>query len=193
VAGLVDSTATATEIADHVVAPVVRQVRQGGVPWHRWWDIDGLAFLLVELWTGRSLVSSSPDAVGCQLRTIWKYPEDLLSNSEDPFRLLPPDLLEESETSEAARLLREFAAAGKINHDPHDLISGHLPELRERPDLIEVVRRIRHRDDFMQAIRDSDWNANSHRRGLILDYLDSWNEGLAEFASSLTAHELELL
>lgn len=73
-AGLVRPDAAA-EVAYRVVSPVVRQVRHGGVPWRRWWDIHGLHSLLIELWTARRLAVAQTDIVRHELRSIWQVEE----------------------------------------------------------------------------------------------------------------------
>jgi hypothetical protein len=196
-AALVRVDVPVAEVASYIVTPAVRQVRVRGVPWPRWWDIDGLHTLLVELWAGQRLASSQPEHVSRQLRSIWNMPEDvlpaLLANSANPFPLLPPNLFETSLTGEATQLLREFIAMGKLELGSRDKLAGYLPELNERPDLVEVVRRIRMRDDVENAIRTFAQNISPRKKDGLLADLVSWNEQLARFLPMLTGYEIELI
>ena len=196
-AGLVRADVPIAEAAGDIVTPVVRQVRYRGVPWPRWWDINGLYALLLELWTGQRLASAEAGDVSRQLRTIWKAQEDelpaLLANSLNPFSLLPPDLSKTSLTGEATQLLLEFIAMGKLELTPRDWLSGYLPELDERPDMVEVARLIRLRDDFEQEIQISAREIDPRKKEGLLADLISWNEQLGRFLPGLTAHELDLI
>lgn len=195
-ARLVRPDVTADEVARNVVSPVVRRVRHGGVPWQRWWDVHGLHCMLVELWAAQRRAVAPPGLVRRELRTIWQAPEEdmptILANAVQPFSLLPPDLFETSLTGEATTLLRGLVVAGRLQLDAEDDLHDYLPDLDDRGDLIEVVRRVRLRHDLEHAI-------NTYIRGIgpleverIQADLASWDEQLDRFLPGLTAYEAEL-
>ena len=195
-AGLVRPDVPAAEVARYVVSPVVRRVRHGGVPWQRWWDIHGLHCLLVELWAARRCAVAPSDLVRRELRTIWQVPEEdmptMMANAVQPFSLLPPDLFETSLTGEVTELLRGLVIAGRIQLDAEDDLHDYLPDLGDRSDLIEVVRRVRMRHDLEHAI-------NTYIRGIgplkaerLQADLASWDEQMDRFLPGLTAYEAEL-
>ena len=195
-ASLVRPDVPADEVAYCVVSPVVQRVRHGGVPWRRWWDVHGLHSLLIELWTARRLAVAPLDIVRRELRAVWRVPDEdvptMLTNAVNPFSLLPPDLFETSLTGEATQLLRGLIAMGKLQLGVEDDLHGYLPDLGDRDDLKEVVRRVRMRHELEHAV-------SSHVRGIgpreaerLQADLASWDEQLGRFLPALTAYEVEL-
>jgi hypothetical protein len=195
-AGLTRPDVPAAEVARYLVTPVVRRVRHDGVPWPRWWDIRGLHFLLIELWTARRLAASPRDYVSRELRTIWQVTDEeiptLLANAINPLSLLPPDLFETSLTGESTQLLRGLIAVGKLELGVEDRLPSYLPELGDRADLIEVVRRIRLRQDFEHAVRTYVRGIGPREEERIRADLASWDEQLSRFLPALTDYEMEL-
>ena len=196
-AGLAHPDLSAAEVAGYLVSPVVRRVRHDGVPWPRWWDAHGLHLMFVELWTARQLSNAPPDLVGCELRTIWQVPDELIpatpANAASPFSLLPPDLFKTSLTGEATKLLRGLFVMGKLRFGIEDWLPRYLPELNDRPDLIEVVRRVRLRHDLEGAVRRYVRDFGSQEQERLHADLVSWDEQLARLLRALTTHEAELL
>jgi CHAT domain-containing protein len=197
--GLVKGDAPAAEVVDELVYPVVRRVRHGGVPWSRWWDVSGLQHLFVELWTARQLVTSPLDIVSRELQTTWQFSErtaaEMLANAPaaDPYSLFPPDLFETSTTGEATKLLRGLVTSDQLRLGVEKGLASYLPELGSRPDLIEVVSRIRLRQDLKRAIRKFVRDNGPEKAARLQDDLAVWDEHLARFLPGLTAYELELI
>ncbi|MFV0127325.1 CHAT domain-containing protein [Streptomyces sp. HMX112] len=184
-------------VARDLVIPVLRTVRRGGAPWERWWDVDGLHALLIELWAGRRLSTHSREKVRDELTAVWCFEDDrlvdtLLDNLEDPFAFLPPDLLQQSATGTARACAELLITRGLMKITlPGDFLSTR-PGLADRPDLMEVAKRCHHRfhlEETMQRVR-----------GLSPDLLtrlgrdlDAWDARMSQVTSHLTAHELKLI
>ncbi len=184
-------------VARDLVMPVLRTVRRGGAPWERWWDVDRLHALLIELWAGRRLSTHSREKVRDELTAVWCFEDDrlvdtLLDNLEDPFAFLPPDLLQQSATGTARACAELLVTRGLMKITlPGDFLSTR-PGLADRPDLMEVAKRCHHRfhlEETMQRVR-----------GLSPDLLtrlgrdlDAWDARMSQVTSHLTAHELGLI
>ena len=195
-ASLVRPDVTAAELAHRVVSPVVRRVRHGGVPWRRWWDVHGLHCLLVELWAARRCTMAPSGLVRRELRAIWQVSEEnmptILANTVQPFSLLPPDIFETSLTGEATKLLRGLVIAGRIKLDAEGDLHDNLPDLGDRGDLIEVVRRVRLRHDLEHAINTYIHDIGPAEAERLQADLASWDEQLDRFLPGLTSYEIEL-
>lgn len=195
-ADLIHPEAPAGEVAHRVVSPVVRRVRRYGVPWQRWWDIHGLHCLLIELWTARRLAVASPDSVRNELRTTWQVPDQdvppMLANAVDPFALLPPDLLETSKTGEATQVLRSLISIGRAELDFENFLHSYLPDLADRDDLVEVVRRVRLRQDLEDTISRRVRGIEPEEEQRLQADFAAWDEQLDRFLPTLTAYEVEL-
>jgi CHAT domain-containing protein len=198
-AGLVNADFSVTEVVHGLVLPVVRRVRRNGVPWPRWWDVHGLHHLFIELWIARQLATSQPEIVSEELRAIWQLPDDLINAmlanapSADPIPLLPYDLLKTSTTGESTKLLQGFAALGWLSLKVDEWLPDYLPELADRPDLIEAVSRVRLRRELEHVVRRRlrDIDAET-AAGLQTDFA-AFDDELARFMSALTDYEAELL
>ena len=194
--GLARPDASADEVARCLVSPVVRRVRRDGVPWQRWWDVHGLHYLLIELWTARRLAAAPPEIVRRELRAVWRVEDEhvptVLANAVNPFVLLPPDLFETSLTGEATQLLRGLIAAAKLRLGFDDDLHGYLPDLGDRDDLREVVRRVRVRDDLEHAVRKYVQGMGPRETERFQADLASWDEQLGRFLPTLTAYEVDL-
>ncbi|MEU9716700.1 CHAT domain-containing protein [Streptomyces sp. NPDC047976] len=194
--GLVLPGTTGSVVARDLVMPVLRTVRGAGVPWERWWDISGLHALLIDLWAGRRLSAHAPEKVRDELMTLWGLEDErvvntVLSNAEDPFAFLPPDLLHESATGTATVCTQVLATRGLMKITLPDAFLSTRPGLADRPDLTEVARRWLRRLDLEETV---------YRRvlspelltGLRTD-LDVWDAQMRQTMSRLTAHELNLI
>jgi CHAT domain-containing protein len=184
-------------VARDLVMPVLRTVRRGGVPWERWWDVDGLHALLIELWAGRRLSTHSREKVRDELTAVWCFEDDqlvdmLLDNLEDPFAFLPPDLLQQSATGTARACAEFLITRGLMKITlPGDFLRTR-PGLADRPDLMEVAKRCHHRfhlEETMQRVGglSPDLLTRSGRD------LDAWDARMSQVTSRLTAHELGLI
>ncbi|MFE9658144.1 CHAT domain-containing protein [Micromonospora sp. NPDC006431] len=97
-------------VAAVLVESVYQRVRLGGVPGQRWWDVQGLKWLLLELWTARRSLRIPRDQVRSELRRYWEVTSAavvsrLLTTADAPYARLPAPLSESSATGTARRML----------------------------------------------------------------------------------------
>ncbi|MCC4321468.1 CHAT domain-containing protein [Streptomyces malaysiensis] len=196
-AGIVDSGVPAPVVARDLVMPVLRTVRAHGVPWERWWDIRGLNVLLVELWTGRRLSAYSRETVRRELVALWRVPDEyldtILANAADPFTCLPADLLFESATGTAKKLMHGLIAIGKAKISFEEEFLQTRPQLTDRHDLAEVARRLQRRSELERMVHRYIRNISAEVNANFRSDLDMWDAQMRQVASSLTAYELELM
>ncbi|MGW0139106.1 CHAT domain-containing protein [Streptomyces calvus] len=195
--GLVLPGVPGSVVARDLVMPVLRAVRRGGVPWERWWDVDGLHALLIELWVGRRLPTHPRKKVRDELTAVWCFEDDrlvdtLLDNLEDPFAFLPPDLLQQSATGTARACAAFLVTRGLMKITlPGDFLSIR-PGLADRPDLMEVAKRWHHRAELEETVQRVRGLSPELLTGLRRDF-DAWDAQMSQMAPHLTAYELKLI
>ncbi|MFJ4360926.1 CHAT domain-containing protein [Streptomyces massasporeus] len=193
---LVDSRAPDPAVAGDLVMPVLRTVRSEGVPWRRWWDVAGFHVLLIELWAGRRLSTHSMETVREELKSVWCLPaqegEIVLRNAADPYASLPPDLLHASATGRASACLQTLVSGGWVKITGTEDVLRTRPALTDRPDLVEVAKRLHRRMDLENAVSRIRNPSAEFLAGLRED-LEVWDAQVGELASQLTAYELALL
>lgn len=195
-AGLVDVRVPEAVVVGDLVMPVLRMVREQGVPWERWWDVSGLHVLLIELWAGHRLLTQSRETVREELTSVWRISDHLvetaLQNAADPYASLPPDLLHESATGRASACLQALVAGGWVKITRVEDLLQARPGLTDRPDLAEVAKRLHRRIDLENAVNRISNPSAELLAGLRGD-LDVWDAQMGRLASQLTAYELTLL
>jgi CHAT domain-containing protein len=193
---LVDSRVPGPVVAEDLVMPVLRTVRNKGVPWQRWWDVVGLHVLLIELWAGHRLSTQSTETVREELSSVWCLPDQdleiVLLNAVDPYASLPPDLLHTSATGRASAFLQALVSGGWIKIARTEDVLRARPRLTDRPDLAEVALRLHRRMDLENAVERIRNPSAEFLAGLRAD-LEAWDAQMGEVASHLTAYELALM
>jgi hypothetical protein len=193
---LVDARAPGPVVAGDLVMPVLRTVRSQGVPWQRWWDVAGFHVLLIELWAGRRLSTHSMETVREELTRVWCLPaqegEIVLRNAADPYASLPQDLLHASATGRATACLQTLVSGGWIKITGTEDVLRTRPALTDRPDLVEVAKRLQRRMDLENAVSRIRNPSAEFLAGLRKD-LEVWDAQVGEFAYQLTAYELASL
>ncbi|MFD5494379.1 CHAT domain-containing protein [Streptomyces sp. NPDC127091] len=195
--GVVVSRVPAVVVARDLVTPVLRTVRNDGVPWRQWWDVGGLSMLLVELWTGRRLLTRPQETVRRELAMLWggrgQNFDTLLKNAADPFACLPSDLLLESATGAAVKIMRILVAAGKMKNESEDEFLRIRPGLVDRPDLAEVARRWNRRNQLELALPGNIHGISTEVGADFLHDIEVWDAQMLQVVSSLSMYELELM
>ena len=195
--GVVVSRVPAVVVVRDLVTPVLRTVRRDGMPWRQWWNVGGLSVLLVELWTGRRLLTRPQEAVRRELAMLWgghgQNFDILLKNAADPFASLPSDLLLESATGAAAKIVRSLVAAGKMKNESEDEFLRIRPGLADRPDLAEVARRWNRRNQLIQALPGNIHGISAEMGAGFLHDIEVWDAQMLQFVSSLSMYELDVM
>ncbi|MFF1305871.1 CHAT domain-containing protein [Streptomyces sp. NPDC058307] len=193
---LVDSRVPGHVVAEDLVMPVLRTVRNEGVPWQRWWDVAGFHVLLVELWAGHRLSTQPADTVREELTSVWCLPdqavETVLRNAADPYASLPPDLLHESATGRASACLQALVSGGWVKITRTEDVLRARPGLTDRPDLAEVAKRLHRRMDLENAV-DRIRNPSAEFLAGLREDLEAWDAQMGGVVSHLTAYELALM
>lgn len=168
-----------------LINPVFHEIRFRGVPGPRWWDIDGLNLLLLELWSARRSVCVPQAQVRAELQRYWsmsdlRVMDHVLDVCDNPFAQLLPPLHTSSLTGTASRLLQAASFDWPLQEMGDD-----------RSDLSHL--RLMFKECQRLAVALQKGGPNGTVREKLVRDLRHWKQLAGAALAGLTTFEVELL